>query len=69
MDIFIGDNQGHPFIGKVWPGLVNFPDFTNPAAFQYWFEMISTFHETAPFDGLCKNFLGIFLIQYRDRYE
>jgi len=36
----------------VWPGLVNFPDFTNPATQQYWTNQIQTFHAQVPFDGI-----------------
>ncbi|CAF0799837.1 unnamed protein product [Didymodactylos carnosus] len=45
-------NSSDPVIGRVWPGAVAFPDFTNPAAQEWWTEIVATFHEIIPFDGL-----------------
>ncbi|GAB4829582.1 hypothetical protein Ancab_019250 [Ancistrocladus abbreviatus] len=50
-DIFIKRN-GAPFIGKVWPGLVNFVDFVNPAGRQFWSNEITRFLNLLPVDGL-----------------
>ena len=36
----------------MWPGLTNFPDFTNPNASSYWSNLISTFYNEDSFDGL-----------------
>ena len=49
--------EGHPsggeyFIGKVWPRLVHFVDWTNPNATEYWTKEIHDFHANIPFDGL-----------------
>lgn len=35
---FCLDSQGKPLVGVVWPGRALFPDFTNPAARQWWSE-------------------------------
>lgn len=37
---------------KVWPGKTVFPDFTNPAAFDWWTNMAAAFHNIVPFDGM-----------------
>ncbi|XP_031505515.1 probable alpha-glucosidase Os06g0675700 [Nymphaea colorata] len=50
-DIYIKWN-GKPYLGQVWPGPVNFPDFMNPAALPYWEREIQQFHDVIPFDGL-----------------
>lgn len=52
MDIFIKDNQGKPLVGKVWPGDVTFPDFTNSKSFDYWTELVKKFHDQVQFDGI-----------------
>ncbi|XP_032896705.1 lysosomal alpha-glucosidase-like [Amblyraja radiata] len=51
-EVFITDTSGSPLIGKVWPGLTAFPDFTNPDTHQWWFENLLQFHKAVPFDGL-----------------
>ncbi|XP_062999640.1 lysosomal alpha-glucosidase-like isoform X1 [Elgaria multicarinata webbii] len=50
--IFINNTQGKPLIGKVWPGLTAFPDFSNPKTHQWWLENLKSFHSLVPFDGL-----------------
>jgi alpha-glucosidase len=40
-DHFIKYPDGRTFIGKVWPGLCAFPDFTNAAARTWWGENFS----------------------------
>ncbi|VDI02413.1 lysosomal alpha-glucosidase [Mytilus galloprovincialis] len=52
MDIFIKDSQGKPLIGKVWPGDVVFPDFTNNRSFDYWTQFVKSFHDKVQFDGM-----------------
>lgn len=54
MDIFIKDVRGEEaaekFVGSSWSSYV---DFTHPNASQYWYEVLSAFHEyLLPFDGL-----------------
>eukprot|EP00004_Rigifila_ramosa_P014127 TRINITY_DN318_c0_g2_i1.p1 TRINITY_DN318_c0_g2~~TRINITY_DN318_c0_g2_i1.p1 ORF type:complete len:918 (+),score=220.49 TRINITY_DN318_c0_g2_i1:14-2767(+) len=44
-------NDG-PLVGKVWPELVVFPDFTNPNTETWWSEEIAAFYQQAKFDGL-----------------
>ena len=51
-DIFIKDASGEPVVGKVWPGLVSFVDFSHPDALEYWSKNMESFHEDVPFDGL-----------------
>ncbi|XP_034987341.2 lysosomal alpha-glucosidase isoform X1 [Zootoca vivipara] len=50
--IFINSTQGKPLIGKVWPGLTAFPDFSNLNTHQWWLENLERFHSLVPFDGL-----------------
>ncbi|KAA3676606.1 lysosomal alpha-glucosidase [Paragonimus westermani] len=51
--IFINDSRtGKPILGTVWPGETVFPDFSHPNAEQWWYELVSRFHENVPFDGL-----------------
>ncbi|KAM3922289.1 lysosomal alpha-glucosidase-like [Leptodactylus fuscus] len=51
-DVFIKNATGQPLVGKVWPGLTVFPDFTNPETFHWWYDMVQSFHEQVPFDGM-----------------
>ncbi|KAL8187967.1 UNVERIFIED_CONTAM: hypothetical protein K2H54_058646 [Gekko kuhli] len=52
-DVWIKDPQGtEPLIGEVWPGESVFPDFTNPAAVEWWVEECRLFHETIEYDGI-----------------
>ncbi|CAK7292063.1 Lysosomal alpha-glucosidase [Vulpes lagopus] len=50
--VFITNETGQPLIGKVWPGFTVFPDFTSPAALDWWQDMVSEFHAQVPFDGM-----------------
>ncbi|XP_078521078.1 lysosomal alpha-glucosidase-like [Lissotriton helveticus] len=50
--IFINSSTGQPMIGKVWPGLTAFPDFTNPETHQWWLENLQQLYSKVPFDGL-----------------
>ncbi|XP_051878369.1 lysosomal alpha-glucosidase-like isoform X2 [Pristis pectinata] len=50
--VFITNTSGSPLIGKVWPGLTAFPDFTNPDTHQWWLDNLLHFHKAVPFDGL-----------------
>ncbi|KAF9589833.1 hypothetical protein IFM89_028768 [Coptis chinensis] len=50
-DVFIKRN-GSPYLGKVWPGPVYFPDFLKPSVATYWQGEIAEFRKIIPFDGL-----------------
>lgn len=50
-DIFIKQN-GKPYLGKVWPGPVYYPDFFKPATLVFWADEIKRLRDLIPFDGL-----------------
>ncbi|KAM4750131.1 lysosomal alpha-glucosidase [Anableps anableps] len=50
--VFIKDAEGKTLIGKVWPGLTAFPDFSDEVTHEWWYENLQRFHEKVPFDGL-----------------
>ncbi|KAM9296667.1 lysosomal alpha-glucosidase-like, partial [Gastrophryne carolinensis] len=50
--VFITNETGQPLVGKVWPGLTVYPDFTNPETFSWWYDMLNDFHNKVPFDGM-----------------
>ncbi|KAL7603336.1 hypothetical protein Lser_V15G19731 [Lactuca serriola] len=50
-DIYI-KREGIPYVGEVWPGIVNFPDFLNPKGRIFWGNEIKRFHNLLPFDGI-----------------
>ncbi|XP_033822544.1 lysosomal alpha-glucosidase [Periophthalmus magnuspinnatus] len=50
--VFIRDADGKTLIGKVWPGLTAYPDFSDEATNEWWFENIQRFYRRVPFDGL-----------------
>ncbi|KAF6717623.1 Lysosomal alpha-glucosidase [Oryzias melastigma] len=50
--VFIKDSEGKTLIGKVWPGLTAYPDFSNEVTHDWWFDSLQKFHDKVPFDGL-----------------
>lgn len=50
--VFIRDAQGNTLIGKVWPGLTAYPDFSDEATHEWWFDNLQRFYKKVPFDGL-----------------
>jgi lysosomal alpha-glucosidase len=52
MDIFIKDESGRPFVGKVWnPVSTVWPDFSHPNISSYWLNQLEGFRKKVPFDG------------------
>ena len=35
-DVFVKDLTGKPYVGQLWPGATNWPDFKNPKARDWW---------------------------------
>lgn len=53
MGILVKDQKTlQPVRGKVWPGEVVFPDFTDPKVYGYWTKQLSRYHDKIPFDGV-----------------
>uniref|UniRef100_A0A4W6G8C3 Alpha glucosidase 2 n=1 Tax=Lates calcarifer TaxID=8187 RepID=A0A4W6G8C3_LATCA len=50
--VFIKDAEGRTLIGKVWPGLTAYPDFSDAVTHEWWYDNLKRFHEKVPFDGL-----------------
>ncbi|XP_076839543.1 lysosomal alpha-glucosidase [Brachyhypopomus gauderio] len=50
--VFITNSSGDLLIGKVWPGLTAFPDFSNPDTHEWWYQNLQKLHDKVPFDGL-----------------
>ncbi|XP_030207537.1 lysosomal alpha-glucosidase isoform X2 [Gadus morhua] len=50
--VFINDSDGNTLIGKVWPGLTAYPDFSSDVTHEWWYDNLKRFHEKVPFDGL-----------------
>lgn len=42
-DIWVQTADGQPFVGKVWPGLCVFPDFTQSKARSWWANLVKDF--------------------------
>ncbi|XP_070840184.1 lysosomal alpha-glucosidase isoform X1 [Chaetodon trifascialis] len=51
-DIFIKDAEGKTLIGRVWPGLTAYPDFSDDATHEWWYDNLQRLHEKVSFDGL-----------------
>jgi len=50
--LFVRDAAGVPAIGKVWPGLCHFPDFTDARARDWWSGHVREFLARTRLDGL-----------------
>ncbi|KAF5888798.1 lysosomal alpha-glucosidase-like [Clarias magur] len=50
--VFINTSSGETLIGKVWPGLTAFPDFSNPDTHDWWYRNLKRLHSWVSFDGL-----------------
>jgi len=44
-DLWVKNRYGEPFLGKVWPGYVHFPDWFHPKSQQWWQENIQRHHD------------------------
>jgi alpha-glucosidase len=42
-NVFCKDENGENFVGAVWPGWVNFPDFLNPSVREWWGKLYQKF--------------------------
>ncbi|ESO98985.1 hypothetical protein LOTGIDRAFT_114214 [Lottia gigantea] len=53
-DIFIKNSSNKVLIGKSWPGISAFPDFTNPKTENWWYKWMSYLYhdENIKFDAL-----------------
>ncbi|KAL6111023.1 uncharacterized protein ACO6RY_19988 [Pungitius sinensis] len=51
-NVFIRDAEGETLIGRVWPGLTAYPDFSDDVTHEWWYDNLRRFHEKVPFDGL-----------------
>ncbi|ODN01640.1 Lysosomal alpha-glucosidase [Orchesella cincta] len=52
MDIFIKNEEGRPFVGKVWnPKATVWPDFSLPNITSYWLNQLQDFRGKVSFDG------------------
>lgn len=36
----------------MWPGLTAYPDFSNEATHEWWYDNLKKYHEKVPFDGV-----------------
>ncbi|XP_054254871.1 sucrase-isomaltase, intestinal-like [Indicator indicator] len=51
--VWLNESDGRtPLVGKVWPGLTVFPDFTNPECSDWWLQECKIFYDQVPYDGL-----------------
>lgn len=50
--VFIKDAEGKTLIGKVWPGLTAYPDFSDEVTHEWWYDNLQMFHDKVAFDGL-----------------
>lgn len=50
--VFIKDAEGKTLIGKVWPGLTAYPDFSDEVTHEWWYDNLKMFHNKVAFDGL-----------------
>lgn len=66
-DVWVKTHAGEPYVGKVWPGECQFPDFTSAAVREWWAELYRPFaalgvdgvwndmNEPAVFEGVDKS--------------
>lgn len=66
-DVWVKSSEGLPYVGKVWPGECQFPDFTRPDVRRWWADLYRPFlalgvdgvwndmNEPAVFEGVDKS--------------
>lgn len=64
-DVFLKLPNGRPVTAPVWPGMCHFPDFTRPAAREWWAGHVRHLVETVPFAGLWNDMNEPAVIAYR----
>ncbi|PRP74424.1 putative alpha-glucosidase [Planoprotostelium fungivorum] len=52
LNLWVKNRHGESFLGKVWPGLVYFPDWFHPSANEWWQANVQRHHDIAAFDGM-----------------
>jgi alpha-glucosidase len=52
LDLWVRQADGTPFVGKVWPGMCVFPDFTRADARAWWGRRTAEFAQRAGADGV-----------------
>jgi len=52
MDVWLRRPDGTPMVGQVWPGQTYFPDYSKPAAREWWVTLVKEFQDLLSYDGL-----------------
>ncbi|XP_022254723.1 lysosomal alpha-glucosidase-like, partial [Limulus polyphemus] len=50
-DIFMRDINKKIILGKLWPNITAYLDFSNPKASEFWINNMITFHREVPYDA------------------
>ncbi|KAK4686036.1 alpha-glucosidase, partial [Tremellales sp. Uapishka_1] len=52
LGVFVKDEDGDEFVGKVWPGSTVFPDWTAEHTYQWWKDNFDHFKSLVDYDGI-----------------